>query len=126
MNGSSPGLLTPTDEYFSPAGVVGHGQIQDYDLASMFLNYPGVMGVHDGSFTQMPEPMCNKITGHCGCIHDSTNYNNMLELSLRLRKAADVLSRSPTHQMGGFCPLQQRISELDSFTTSVNGLTSMN
>lgn len=121
MNGSSPGLMTPTDEYaFSPASVANQTPIQDYDLTSMFLTYPGIMGVNEGTFPPLQEYRCHKQAGHCGCVLDPTNYSNMLELSLRLRKASDVLSRSPTHQMGSFCPLNQRISELDSFTTSVD------
>ena len=120
MNGSSPGLMTPTDEYaFSPAGVANQTPIHDYDLTSMFLNYPGIMGVNDGHFPPLQEYRCHKQAGHCGCVLDSANYSNMLELSLRLRKVSDVLSRSANHQMGSFCPLNQRISELDTFTTSV-------
>ena len=52
--------------------------------------------------------------GHCGCLYDSASYQAMLELSLRLRKASDVLGQSPTHRLGeGFCHLHQRILELD-------------
>ncbi|TRM69912.1 hypothetical protein BD626DRAFT_20387 [Schizophyllum amplum] len=49
---------------------------------------------------------------HCGCLHDSATYGAILELSLRLRKAAEVLSRSHTSQ--GVCRLHQRVAELDS------------
>lgn len=119
LTGSSPGLMTPTDEYsFSPVGIVDQGSLQDYDLASMFMNYPAIMGVGDNSsFSTLPETRYNKQSGHCGCVQETTNYNNMLELSVRLRKASDVLKRSPSHQLGGFCQLHQRVSELDSFTT---------
>ncbi|KAF9475765.1 hypothetical protein BDN70DRAFT_813518 [Pholiota conissans] len=119
LNGSSPGLMTPTDELsFSPVGIAGHGSLQDYDLTSMFMNYPGMLGVGDNSaFPTLPDARYNKHSGHCGCINETTNYNNMLELSVRLRKASDVLSRSPSHQLGGFCQLHQRVSELDSFTS---------
>lgn len=51
---------------------------------------------------------------HCGCLQDPANYQIMLELSLRLRKASDVLGQSPTHRLGeGCCQLHQRILELD-------------
>ncbi|KJA29454.1 hypothetical protein HYPSUDRAFT_32913 [Hypholoma sublateritium FD-334 SS-4] len=119
---SSPGLLTPPDESsLSPIGIANHAPIPDYDFASeIFSSYPGVTGVNDSTFPLLHDHRCGKQIGHCGCIHDSTNYKNMLELSVRLRKASDVLNRTPTHQLGGnFCPLHQRISELDSFTMNV-------
>ncbi|KAF8973222.1 hypothetical protein BDZ97DRAFT_1900993 [Flammula alnicola] len=121
FNSSSPGLRTPTDDFpFSPVGIAGQGSVQDYDITSMFLNYPGLMEVGDGSFSALPEHRFSKqSTGQCGCVNEPTSYNHMLELSLRLRKASDVLGRSPSHQHGVFCPLHQRISELDSFTTNV-------
>ncbi|KIM40083.1 hypothetical protein M413DRAFT_170047 [Hebeloma cylindrosporum] len=116
-NGTSPGPMTPTDEYpFPPIGIANSSSIQDYDLASMFLNYSGLMGCNEVPFPFSPE---NKQNGHCGCLHEPTSYNNMLEFSLRLRRASDVLARSPNHQLRGFCPFHQRISELDSFTTNV-------
>lgn len=119
IGGSSTGLATPTDDYaYSPVGIAGPNSLQDYDLASMFLNYPGLMtGPDSGTFPSIPENRYNKSGSHCGCVQDQSSYNTMLELSLRLRKATDVLSRNPNHQMGGFCQLHQRVSELDSFTT---------
>ena len=43
----------------------------------------------------------------------------MLELSLRLRKAYDVLSRYPHHHLGSQCILRQRLAELDNLATYV-------
>lgn len=60
----------------------------------------------------------------CNCVLEPSNYHTMLELSLRLRKAAALLSRSPHHQVGGHCLLNQRLSELDALTTYVNRLPS--
>ncbi|PPQ67245.1 hypothetical protein CVT25_005829 [Psilocybe cyanescens] len=119
----SPGLMTPTDEYpFSPAGIAGQGAGQDYDLTSMLLNYPGLMGFNDGSFPPVNEARPNKQhSGGCSCLHDPASYNTMLELSLRLRKASDILGQSSSHHNGGYCHLHQRISELDSFT--INALS---
>ncbi|KDR75848.1 hypothetical protein GALMADRAFT_156783 [Galerina marginata CBS 339.88] len=132
VNTPSPPLMTPTDEYpFSHVGIVSQGPPQDYDLASMFLSYPGLVGVNDGNFLPVNDIRPNKFHGsQCGCLNDPTSYNTMLELSLRLRKATDVLGQSPSHRLGGFCHLHQRISELDSFTinalsdisTSPNGI----
>ncbi|KAJ7099874.1 hypothetical protein C8R43DRAFT_854717, partial [Mycena crocata] len=51
----------------------------------------------------------------CNCLNDSTCYSAVLELSLRLRKAADVLARSPSHLNNPDCALNTHISNLDSF-----------
>jgi len=119
---SPPGLLTPTDEYpLTHVGVAGMDSLtlpQDYDLASMLLTYPSVMGCANNS---LGSSVFDKEHGsHCGCLREPSNYHVMLELSLRLRKASDVLSRSPIHRLGGyhFCLLHQTISNLDNFMTN--------
>jgi len=118
LNTPSPGLMTPTDEFpLSNVGIAGQNAFQDYDLSSMFLNYPGLMGFGDGTFSPVMESRTNKHAHlNCNCLHEPSTYNTMLELSLRLRKASEVLNQSPSHQIGGFCHLSQRISELDSLT----------
>ncbi|KAJ6451696.1 hypothetical protein C8R47DRAFT_298002 [Mycena vitilis] len=35
--------------------------------------------------------------GNCGCLNEAACYNVVLELSARLRRAAEVLARSPSH-----------------------------
>lgn len=57
---------------------------------------------------------------HCGCLHDHSNYSGMLELALHLRKAVDTLSRSSNHRMGMKCKLNQRVNELDVYSTYVS------
>ncbi|KAI0267143.1 hypothetical protein BC834DRAFT_98793 [Gloeopeniophorella convolvens] len=59
--------------------------------------------------------------GECGCLSDAANYHAVLELSLRLRRAAEVLSRHPPHSAGSMCLLKHRIAELDVFTSSTLG-----
>ncbi|PPQ63993.1 hypothetical protein CVT24_009422 [Panaeolus cyanescens] len=119
-NTSPPALLTPTEEYpLSHVGIANNGSLShDYDLASMFLSYPGLLGCHESQFTSPADRFSKSGTNHCGCLHEAASYNTMLELSLRLRKASDVLSRLPHHQLGNMCHLHQRIAELDSFTTN--------
>ncbi|KAJ7203948.1 hypothetical protein B0H12DRAFT_474374 [Mycena haematopus] len=53
--------------------------------------------------------------GNCSCLNEASCYNAVLELSLRLRKAADVLARSPSHSSHPDCALNTHISELDNF-----------
>ncbi|KAL1677320.1 hypothetical protein EV122DRAFT_279276 [Schizophyllum commune] len=50
---------------------------------------------------------------HCGCLHDPAAYATILELSLRLRKAAEVLSRVHATTRRS-CRLTQRVTELDA------------
>ncbi|KAJ7222430.1 hypothetical protein GGX14DRAFT_663764 [Mycena pura] len=52
--------------------------------------------------------------GNCSCIADASCYHVVLELSLRLRKAADILACSPSHSTNSVCALNTRISALDT------------
>ncbi|KXN92464.1 hypothetical protein AN958_08023 [Leucoagaricus sp. SymC.cos] len=129
----SPGLVTPTDEFARAAVslVTPPEAPQEYDLASMFLSYPGLMNCDPASFGALGKEALSgdpcfikEGIGHCGCLHEAANYNVLLELSLRLRKAADILARSTSHQLGHQCHLQQRISELDILATNTLGSVS--
>ncbi|KAH9052240.1 hypothetical protein EDB87DRAFT_1570638 [Lactarius vividus] len=62
---------------------------------------------HSGQQTPLSE---------CGCLSEVTNYQAVLELSLRLRCAAEALNRHPQHSNSSMCLLKQRIAELDVFT----------
>lgn len=56
----------------------------------------------------------------CGCIDNGMVYNNLLELSVRLRKAVESLGRVPEHRLIGFepeCRLYDKICELDKLTS---------
>jgi hypothetical protein len=55
--------------------------------------------------------------GDCGCLQDSCNYNVALELSLRLRKAVEVMAHSPRHPYGSQCIFYQKLAEMDRFVT---------
>ncbi|KAH9083372.1 hypothetical protein EDB83DRAFT_2253988 [Lactarius deliciosus] len=57
----------------------------------------------------------------CGCLSEVANYQAVLELSLRLRCAADALNRHPQHSNSSMCLLKQRIAELDVFTSNTLG-----
>ena len=54
--------------------------------------------------------------GHCGCLQDATSYGVVLELSLRLRRAAEVLAHDAKHRVSHNCPIHQRIADLDRRT----------
>ncbi|OCH92278.1 hypothetical protein OBBRIDRAFT_459493 [Obba rivulosa] len=59
---------------------------------------------------------------HCGCLNDPANYSAVLELSLRLRKAAFILGQYPKHTAGpSHCALSNSISELDRFASNTLG-----
>ncbi|KAJ7622897.1 hypothetical protein DFH06DRAFT_760176 [Mycena polygramma] len=83
--------------------VPGYSRPSD-SLASLIAAYAGLI-----------DHMYVRRGGNCGCMTESACYNTVLELSLRLRKAADVLARSPSHSSHSDCPLNNHISDLDSF-----------
>ncbi|KAH8989987.1 hypothetical protein EDB92DRAFT_812891 [Lactarius akahatsu] len=64
---------------------------------------------HSGQQTPLSE---------CGCLSEVANYQAVLELSLRLRCAAEALNRHPRHNNSSMCLLKQRIAELDVFTSN--------
>ncbi|KAF9033293.1 hypothetical protein BDZ89DRAFT_1131080 [Hymenopellis radicata] len=99
---SSPSpTLTPVDEYGRPPIKINTGSpsdgLQELDLASMFLSYPGLMS--EEVLPSQP-PFHKQHNTHCGCLHETSSYGALLELSMRLRKAADALAKSPSHRSG--------------------------
>ncbi|KAF9012374.1 hypothetical protein BDQ17DRAFT_1232530 [Cyathus striatus] len=124
----SPTLMTPTEEFSPHISIVHPPDVpHDYDLTSMFLSYPGLMGCEDGTYNlhgkdnRQDGVSSLKQVSQCGCLHETASYNAVLELSLRLRKAADILARSSIHHMGPACPLQRQIVELDALATNALG-----
>ncbi|KAF9643795.1 hypothetical protein BDM02DRAFT_3122929 [Thelephora ganbajun] len=57
--------------------------------------------------------------GHCGCANETNSYIVLLELSLRLRKASEVVGHHFKHFSGSTCGLNQRITDLDKFISHV-------
>ncbi|KAJ7187842.1 hypothetical protein C8R46DRAFT_1340777 [Mycena filopes] len=49
----------------------------------------------------------------CGCLAEAECYNAGLELSIRLRRAAEALARSQSHASNPHCALAALVSELD-------------
>lgn len=108
----------------------------DIDLASLFMSYPDLLACDEGlghtdhvlqanAHSQHVNALLMKYNhgqfsdrgGHCGCLNEVASYNVVLELSLRLRKAADILSHSANHRFNNGCPLNRRIVDLDAFAT---------
>jgi len=79
--------------------------------------------LHDFTRDKDPRNVClfgpQTPPGECGCLSEAANYYAVLELSLRLRRAAEVLNRHPLHGEGSTCPLRQRITDLDGFAKFV-------
>lgn len=134
----STGIVTPTEEHsqmqIAIAGDQDLGLTNDIDLASLFMSYPNLMGCDEGpghvdrmfganTHSQYVDPRSTKyhhaqfLDGHCGCLNEAASYSVVLELSLRLRKAADILSHSANHHFNNGCPLNRRILDLDAFAT---------
>ncbi len=133
-NSPSP-LDTPSPLTLTPVEVAGDG---GYDLASLLsscYSEGGLEGalesIFDGfiqtdglSSLSGPDPCLmhhdhTHIDGHCGCLGDASSYNVVLELSLRLRRAAETLGHFSKHQSSSSCPIHQRIADLDRYTTYV-------
>ncbi|KAG2145985.1 uncharacterized protein EDB93DRAFT_1086897 [Suillus bovinus] len=131
----SPSIMTPTDEYTqSRALVVGEQPLAgEFEFASMFMSYPGFIGYennleHNVTADNLDDTCrsnhCYDSSphDHCSCLTEGSSYNVVLELSLRLRKAAHILSRSAYHHLGSNnCTLNQRIVELDALATMTLG-----
>ena len=100
----------------------------EYDLSSLLASYQssGNSPMDDTFFGDMLDPLLSStaetcsIHGdeHCGCLHDHASYSTVLELSLRLRRATDILSRYAKHDArSSKCKIHKSISDLDRFTT---------
>ncbi|KAJ7625560.1 hypothetical protein FB45DRAFT_921774 [Roridomyces roridus] len=72
-------------------------------------------------YTGLAEHMsCHRTRGGaCGCLTEAACYHVVLDLSLRLRKAVDVLSRSPGHSTNSACALHARILEVDTLVKNM-------
>ncbi|KAJ6519151.1 hypothetical protein C8R45DRAFT_851828 [Mycena sanguinolenta] len=105
----SPGYNSSGQNLYLPSGMgtqqsaLGYSRPSD-SLASLMAAYADLTG-----------HMSIRRGGHCSCLNEASCYNAVLELSLRLRKAADVLARSPSHSSHSDCALNTHISELDNF-----------
>lgn len=123
--GTPSPIDTPSPLSLSPVEVAGDG---GYDLASLLSTYyPEGAGLNDGidslfdglirnDSLGMANPdscLMHQDRGHCGCLSDATSYSVVLELSLRLRRAAEVLAHDAKHRASQSCPIHQRITDLD-------------
>ncbi|KAJ7073244.1 hypothetical protein B0H15DRAFT_65404 [Mycena belliarum] len=89
----------------SPSQITGPTSLYGSDsLESLFSAYTG-----------LTDHIVLRRSGICGCLNETVCYNVVLELSIRLRKAADVMARSPSHSINSSCALQSYIMELDTF-----------
>ncbi|KAL1939901.1 hypothetical protein VTO73DRAFT_9601 [Trametes versicolor] len=133
LNTPSPAAHSPTDPYSCHGGDALSSMLAaEYDLSSLLSSSPASAqgGVADGYLNDMlesllsaPEP-CPSGHGHddhCGCLNDHTSYSTVLELSLRLRRAVEILSRYTKHGAQSDCKVHRRISDLDRFTTTALG-----
>ncbi|KAI0630263.1 hypothetical protein C8Q77DRAFT_1160618 [Trametes polyzona] len=132
LNTPSPAAHSPTDPTFCHGADITSMLTPDYDLSSLLTSChtstPG--GAPDGYFNDMIESLLtttNPCSGghgagdHCGCLNDHTSYSTVLELSLRLRRAVEVLSRYAKHGAQSDCKVHRGITELDRFTTTALG-----
>ncbi|KAF5317137.1 hypothetical protein D9611_003821 [Ephemerocybe angulata] len=126
---SSPSPLVSTpEEYARPQVTISSGLPQDYNLAAMLLSYPPHFAPHD-EYTGIPKEsmdgyphLVQQEQVYCGCAEESSTYGVLLEVSLRLRKAADMMARNSSHQhSGNCCPLYRQVSDLDRYLSNLLG-----
>lgn len=98
----------------SPAGL--EQSLLDSSVLNQLIEQIGYSGTSP-DFGWMNEERFN---GHCGCLNDSMSYGVVLELSMRLRKAAEGLQHHHNHRTGSQCMLTQRVLELDRFASYVS------
>ncbi|KAJ7754598.1 hypothetical protein B0H16DRAFT_1542922 [Mycena metata] len=91
---------SPPNFHFAPAGA--RPPSEKDGLESLLSMYAG-----------LSEHMYIRRGGICGCFNDTECYNTVLELSARLRRAAEVLACSPSH-VSSTCTLATRVSALDT------------
>ncbi|KAF8893707.1 hypothetical protein CPB84DRAFT_1848607 [Gymnopilus junonius] len=113
---SSSGYGTATSSFASTTQATGSTSDTTSAFSGMGVNtHFSPVNLEALQNTQPVHPAYCANTTHCGCLHEPTSYRTMLELSLGLRRASDVLGQSPGHRLGEFCPLHQRVLELDSY-----------
>ncbi|TCD69807.1 hypothetical protein EIP91_006120 [Steccherinum ochraceum] len=124
----SPLTLTPVDSHSMMQDHLGHAAGYDFAsfLSSCYNDQPGMDGIFNGILSPedlaladpyLTEHMKHGISGHCGCLGDLKSYSVVLDLSLRLRRAAEILGLSPKHLNASECSIHQRIAAMDRFTT---------
>lgn len=130
----SPSMFTtpatsPSAYGTDDASASASAELTNVDLRSFLTSVPPFIGYEDN--VELPQqqfssgmPATSSSPYHnstqtvppCNCMNDASNYQTMLELSLRLRKAVGTLSQYPLHQVGGYCLLNQCLVEFDNLT----------
>ncbi|KAI0355568.1 hypothetical protein OH77DRAFT_296569 [Trametes cingulata] len=133
LNTPSPLAHSPIEPYPGPGtDVMGSMLNADYDLSTLLTSCHtsgDPAAVTDGYLNDMLENLLSTPNAcsadhsqdHCGCLNDHTSYSTVLELSLRLRRATEILSRYAKHGAQSDCKVHRGISELDRFTTTALG-----
>ncbi|KAJ7763549.1 hypothetical protein DFH07DRAFT_395358 [Mycena maculata] len=111
--GTSPPVWAfPSSPPSKPSGVPPLFSSQTSAPCSSYAN--DTMESLLAAYTGLTDHMYIRRGGDCGCLNEVACYSVVLDLSLRLRKTADVLARSPSHAITSGCALSTRISELDT------------
>ncbi|TFK50128.1 hypothetical protein OE88DRAFT_1736402 [Heliocybe sulcata] len=145
FNSPSPLVLTPRDDGQRPSVAIAsdvQDEMSNGHLTNIFsAGYPTLGMAEDGLFGDLLDRVLHSESskessavldtcsasasehreGHCGCLNESSSYTVVLELTLRLRKAAEILGRSRRHHSDSGCLLHQLIVELDAFVANTVG-----
>ncbi|KAH7927114.1 hypothetical protein BV22DRAFT_1193828 [Leucogyrophana mollusca] len=96
------------------AMITGENQFtRPLDLASITMSYHDLAGCDNGA-SHVDRPLNHDIIRDGRCLDEGASYNIAAELSLRLRKAADII-------MGSNHIVDQRTIDLDALVTAASG-----
>lgn len=131
MPSPRPSSSSSSDAYIDIPSQVHHGHTE-HDLSALFnpslqqeLPKPDVLTqlidrlASDKGPGEFDWTSPDRAGGHCGCANETNSYIVLLELSLRLRKASEVVGHHFKHFSGSTCDLNKRIAELDKFISYV-------
>ncbi|TFK54433.1 hypothetical protein OE88DRAFT_1194961 [Heliocybe sulcata] len=146
FNAQSPAVTTPGEESFQPQITIALAGDQQQSDGQYTAPLPGTYlpsaGMDEGLFGELLESMlrpdiykesraCDQCShppqgshragGHCGCMTEPVSYSVALELTLRLRKAANLLGRSGRHTSSSDCLLYRLVTELDAYVATTLG-----
>ncbi|KAJ7509829.1 hypothetical protein B0H11DRAFT_1846940 [Mycena galericulata] len=133
---TSPGSLSDNSPHFRAASppmstlAWSSPPSPSYYPSGPVSTFPASNGSFTSSWSALQNEQLSSLVGltdrpsirngdNCGCLREPACYSAVLDLSLRLRKATEVLARSPRHSSNFDCTLNNQIVELDTFTKDV-------
>ncbi|KAJ7698961.1 hypothetical protein B0H17DRAFT_1049819 [Mycena rosella] len=121
--GASSPNNTPGWRFPSPPGFGSSSSVPHFFSGAAGLSQPvprsprpsDSLASLKAAYAGLTDHMFIRQGSNCGCLNDTECYSVVLELSLRLRRTAELLACSPSHSTSSDCALNAQISDLDTF-----------